>query len=312
MTTEFIWNDELLDTYSFGDGHPTQVRRARNTLDQLRAEHVPLAEVAMTREATDDELLVVHTPTYIAEIAAGLSEQWEGKNEAMNRANRQIVAGTIDASRRIMSGETTRAFSPMGAKHHAHASFASGFCVFNDMAITAKLLAADGHRVAYLDWDAHHGDGVEALTYHERNILTASIHEFGIFPGTGAGHNSYKLVYNWPLVPEDGDKHLMGAVREATDKIRLFRPDIVLLAVGADGHAEDPLSSLKYTEDGLAQAAEKVSLMANDICGGRILAGGAGGYRPDDYTPLSWTAMFRELAEGEPARVVVQKTTSGV
>lgn len=310
--TEFIWNDELLDTYSFGDGHPTQVRRAQNTLDWLRRTHVPLTEVEMTREATDEELLVVHTPAYIAEIAAGVSEQWEGKNEAMNRASRQIVAGTIDAARRIMSGETTRAFSPMGAKHHAHASFASGFCVFNDMAIAAKLLAADGHRVAYLDWDAHHGDGVEALTYHERNILTASIHEFGIFPGTGADHNTYKLALNWPLTDGDGDEHLLRSVRDATDMIRLFRPDIVLLAMGADGHAQDPLSSLRYTEDGLAQAAANVSLMANDICGGRILAGGAGGYCPDDYTPLSWTSMFRELAEGEPARVVVQSTTSGV
>lgn len=266
----------------------------------------------MTREATDAELRVVHSDAYIAEVAAGFSSEWKGQNKAMNRTNRQIVAGTVDAALRIYTGASVRAFSPMGAKHHAQYDHSSGFCVFNDMAIAAHMLTRAGWKVAYLDWDAHHGDGVENLTRDNPDILTASIHEWGIFPGTGSSSEIDKSVFNWSLGENATDVDLLRCVDEAIDCVRDFQPDVIFLASGADGHVKDPLSSLRYTYKGFAQAGRMVSEAANETCKGRILAGGAGGYCPDDYTPGSWAAVVWELVAGAPETPVVHEALSGV
>jgi len=187
-------------------------------------------------------------------------------------------------------------FNPQGAKHHAGFDYASGFCVFNDMAWAAKHFTDKGLKVAYLDWDAHHGDGVEMLTRDNKKVLTVSIHQGGIFPGTGLGSDPKKLVYNFPLDAGDGDEELMDRVVMALDIIADFEPDILLLAIGADGHVEDPLASLEFTVEGFGQAGAAVGEYAREK-GIPVLVGGAGGYTPFSYTPLAWAEVIMAMNE---------------
>jgi acetoin utilization protein AcuC len=206
-----------------------------------------------------------------------------------------IVGGTLEVARRISYGDVTRAFHPMGAKHHAQRDAASGFCIYNDMAIAATVLADSGMKVLYLDWDAHHGDGVEFLLEHRSDVVTASIHNGQIFPGTGHAHRPEAAAFNWPLrVGADGTK-LLSALDEALEIGAAFDPDIVLLAAGADGHRADPLGGLGYEVEDYQQAAQKVSEFTDAYCSSRLLVGGAGGYRADDWTPRVWFSVFEQL-----------------
>jgi acetoin utilization protein AcuC len=196
-------------------------------------------------------------------------------------------------------------FSPQGAKHHAMWNYGSGFCTFNDMAYCARVLSAAGERVAYVDIDAHHGDGVEALCYHDNRILTASIHEWGIFPGTGAHDVPEQQVWNYPLDTESGDTELVASIAGVVARLREFQPTVLLIAAGADGHETDPLSSLRYTLEGYQRVARGLARAAADLGATRILVGGAGGYQPDDVTPLVWATFVNTLAtelEGAVAR----------
>jgi len=148
-------------------------------------------------------------------------------------------------------------------------------------------------RVAILDIDAHHGDGVENLTADNPMVLTYSIHEKGIFPGTGNEDYPEKNIYNFPLVPKNtdlnsrgkGDDALRSGVEQFIDKLDTFKPDLIFITCGADGHKEDPLSSLEYSVEGYAEIAQ---LLRQNYPFMPMLMGGAGGYLPDSRTPEIW------------------------
>jgi acetoin utilization protein AcuC len=204
-----------------------------------------------------------------------------------------MCGGTELLAHRIVSGETQYGFNPQGAKHHAHRSSGGGFCVFNDMALAAHIFMDVGMRVAYLDLDAHHGDGVEALLQTESAATTASIHEGGIFPGTGLTSVPEAGVHNWPLPGRSGDEPWLRAVGEAVEVLRAFHPGVLLVSIGADAHEGDPLSSLKVTEDGYLAAGRQVGDSVRDL-GVPLLMGGAGGYQPLTWTPRIWTGFVIE------------------
>jgi acetoin utilization protein AcuC len=187
----------------------------------------------------------------------------------------------------------------MGAKHHAQRDTASGFCIYNDMAIAATHLADSGRKVLYVDWDAHHGDGVEFLLEHRLDVLTASIHNGQIFPGTGRAHRPEAAAYNWPLPSGASGEDMVTALEQALAIGADFRPDVVLLAAGADGHREDPLGGLNYEVPDFQRAATLVSDFAFEHCAGRLLVGGAGGYRADDWTPRVWFEVLQVIAVSE-------------
>lgn len=292
---DFIYGDTYL-SYVLGRSHPTRPVRALNTLRLVQATGVP-HRVVEPRMATGDELAIVHDPAYIEGIRAGYDGEWSGYRPQLHGAAALIAGGTLDAARRIITGETVRAFNPMGAKHHAMREHAEGFCIYNDMAIAATVLADAGLRVLYIDWDAHHGNGVEFLLEHRTDILTASIHNGDIYPGTGLWHRPEAAAYNWPLPSGADGIELRLALSEVFEVGAEFRPDVVLLAAGADGHKYDPLGGLGYTVEDFAAAGNRVSDFADQHCAGRILAGGAGGYRADDWTPLAWLAVVRALAK---------------
>jgi len=296
-TPDYIYSDGYLRwDLGVGDGHPTNPRRALNTLRLIEASDLPVNVIA-PRYATEAELSLVHEAEYLADTLAGRNFEWHGIQPALGSTAALMAGGTMLAVDRILSGDTIRAFNPAGAKHHAHFDHGSGFCVFNDMAMAARRFTDEGLRVMYVDWDAHHGDGVEALCADNPDVMTASIHNGMAFPGTGHRHYPKRDVWNWPLEPRATGDRLIEAVHEIVDIGYDFRPDVVLLAAGADGHRFDRMGGLGFTPEDVYLATRIVGMFADDLCGGRILAGGAGGYRWRDWTPAMWHATFRALGE---------------
>jgi acetoin utilization protein AcuC len=184
-----------------------------------------------------------------------------------------------------------------GAKHHAQFDHSSGFCVFNDFALAADIATKDhGLKVAVIDIDAHHGDGVENLTRDNPSVLTFSIHEQGIFPGTGNSDEPEKQVFNFPLNAATtglGDAGLLAGINRFIPIARAFQPDLLFITSGADGLADDPLTNLQYTVEGYTAAAQ---LLAKAFPDTLMLMGGAGGYLPDSGTPEVWAAVAAELS----------------
>jgi acetoin utilization protein AcuC len=201
-----------------------------------------------------------------------------------------------------MVGNTKLAIHFPGAKHHAQADHSSGFCIFADFAIAADIATKDyGKKVAILDIDAHHGDGTENLTAENLNVLTFSIHQDGIFPGTGDQSYPKKNVYNYPLDSNqpDGNQNkddgaLMSGVDKFCDLAAQFNPDLLFIACGADGHKDDPLTTLQYSVEGYVAAALKIKEHFPNL---PILLGGAGGYLPDTITPQVWSKVAATLCD---------------
>ena len=255
------------------------------------------------RLATRFELERVHAPDYIDEVLSGhLSSQWSGKRPDLAILASTFVGGTLTALDALINKGARTAIHFPGSKHHAQYDHSSGFCIFNDFAIAADIATKDyGLRVAILDIDAHHGDGVENLTADNPMVLTYSIHEKGIFPGTGNEDHPENNIYNFPLVPKDadldnrgkGDDPLRYGVEQFIDKLDTFKPDFIFITCGADGHKEDPLSSLEYSVQGYAAIAQLLRQHYPDM---PMLLGGAGGYLPDTRTPEVWGRVAADLA----------------
>ena len=288
----------------FDPTHPTQGRRFSNARDLLTAaakeKGLDLVEV-LPRPATEAELLRVHTSDYIdAVLNQHLSSEWDGERADLANLARLFVGGTLIALDALLTNKSKLAIHFPGAKHHAQADHSSGFCVFNDFAIAADIATKDyGLRIAILDIDAHHGDGVENLTKGNHSVITFSIHQGGIFPGTGYESEAGDF-YNIPLEAGAGDAELLEAIDQfisvvgARDRIWNWQPDLLFITCGADGHIEDPLTGLSYSVAGYVAAAKKVRERFPDL---PILLGGAGGYLPDTRTPEVWSNVAVALAK---------------
>jgi len=286
----------------FDEAHPTQGRRFSNARDLLlkeaSKEGIEVIELP-PKPANRAELLRVHSSSYIDEVLVeGLSSQWAGQRTDLAELSSLFVGGSIVALDALLTGKTKVAIHFPGAKHHAQAGYSSGFCVFNDFAIAANIATEDhGLNVTILDIDGHHGDGVENLTADNPRVITFSIHQFGIFPGTG-NESKPGYFYNYPLKEGDGDKELLEGIDEfistlsQRERICSWVPDLFFLTCGADGHREDPLTGLNYSVEGYEAAARKVRERFNDI---PILMGGAGGYLPDTRTPEIWSKVVQVL-----------------
>jgi acetoin utilization protein AcuC len=254
------------------------------------------------RLATKEELLRVHSSTYIAEVMdEHKSGQWSGQRPDLSNLAALFAGGTLVALDALLNGKSKTAIHFPGAKHHSQYDYSSGFCIFADFALAADIATKDhGKKVAILDIDAHHGDGTENLTADNPNVLTYSIHEKGIFPGTGNESEPAKLVYNYPLGSKDpaqnpnkDDQALSDGVTEFCRLADQFQPDLLFIACGADGHAEDPLSSLQFTLEGFGKVAELVRSRFPLL---PTLVGGAGGYLPDTRTPEVWSAFAENIS----------------
>jgi acetoin utilization protein AcuC len=249
-----------------------------------------------SRLATYDELALVHTDEYITSVTKDYEcDEWSGSRSDLAELAQMFVGGTLVALDALLSGETLTAIHLPGAKHHAQADHSSGFCVFADFAIAAKVAVSKGLRVAILDIDAHHGDGTENLCLEDPNIMTFSVHEGGIFPCTGLGDQAEKFAYNEPLVSGDGDVELIQAVLRFSALAADFKPDLIFVAAGADGHYLDPLSRLRYDTGGVFKA---LGNLRSGFQSTPFLMGGAGGYQPDTFTPEMWQIAAESLVKG--------------
>jgi len=310
--------DALLE-YDFGRGHPMAPHRVRLTLD-LAAELGVLDQLDVVEPSVpEDELLLgVHTPSYIAAVRAagadpdaaderfglGGSDNWAFRG--MHESSLAIASASVDGALAIQRGETLHALNLMGGLHHAMPSHASGFCIYNDAALAMRaLLDAGAARVAYVDTDAHHGDGVEAIFADDPRVLTISLHEspMTLFPGTGrvgdiGGPAALGSAVNVPLPAGTGDAawwRAFGAI--VPPLVRAFAPTVLVSQHGADGHGLDPLTHLDLSVDVQRAAAVVLHDLAHEVTGGRWLVLGGGGYATVDVVPRAWTHLVAIAAE---------------
>jgi acetoin utilization deacetylase AcuC-like enzyme/GNAT superfamily N-acetyltransferase len=321
-------HDPELSQYNFGPDHPLRPRRHLLLVDLLKEAGMLQTdgpEMLFQQQASREELLLVHSPAYVAAVerlSAGGTEDADtldaetygfemGDNPifpGMHEASARIVGGTLAACRAVMSGQARHVFNATGGFHHAMPDRASGFCIYNDAAVAiAAMLQEYEARILYVDFDAHHGDGVQAAFYDEPRVMTISFHETGryLFPGTGdllelgtgAGRG---LSVNIPLEAFTEDESWLEAVSALLPSlVHTFHPDLIISQHGCDTHAWDPLTHLSLTTRAAAAQAALTHALAHEHCQGRWVALGGGGYEMYRVVPRAWALVWSELS-GRP------------
>ncbi len=316
-----MWDDALAE-YDFGKDHPMAPVRVELTLALARELGVlARSNVRMLaiEPAGDDLLTTVHTSAYVAAVRAagrtlspdlphGLGTPDNPVFPWMHEASALVVGGTVGAARAVWEGGFDHAVNIAGGLHHAMPSLASGFCVYDDPAVAIRWLLDHGARkVAYVDVDVHHGDGVQAVFYDDPRVLTVSVHETGrtLFPGTGfpdetGGADAPGSAVNVALPPGVGDAAWLRAFHAVVPPVvRAFRPDVLVSQQGCDSHALDPLAHLLLSVDGQRAAYAAVHQLAHEVCGGRWVATGGGGYEVVQVVPRAWAHLLA-VAAGTP------------
>ncbi len=312
-----VW-DGALTQYDFGHGHPLNpvrldlTMRLARSLGVLDEKQVRIASPPM---AEDELLTTFHTPDYVAavrrcatqpgsfDLAHGLGTEDNPCFPAMHDASARVAGGTVDAALAVWEGRSRHGVNITGGLHHAMAGNASGFCVYNDVAIGIKaLLQAGAQRVAYVDVDVHHGDGVQAAFYDDPRVLTISLHESPrtLFPGTGfpeetGGKDAEGSAVNVALPPGTTDAGWLRAFHAVVPPLlRAWEPQVLVTQHGCDTHVEDPLAHLALTVDGQRASYAAMHRLAHELCDGRWVATGGGGYALADVVPRAWTHLLAE------------------
>ena len=313
-----VWTPELLG-YNFGPGHPMSPLRLRLTMELIAAFGLLDDVDVLAPDVADDDLLrLVHEQDYIdhvrAEDAGEPTHPWGigGPDNPvfahMHEASARIVGGTVAAMRAVWRGERRRAVNPAGGMHHAMARNASGFCIYNDVAVgIAAVLAEGAERVMYIDVDAHHGDGVERAFWDDDRVLTVSIHQTGksLFPGTGfpqdvGGPRARGFAANVALLPRTSGPAWLRAIEAVVEPLaREWQPQVIVSQHGADAHGRDPITDMDISVDAQRAAALMIADLAEHDAGGRWVATGGGGYDLVSTVPRAWTHLVAILA-GRP------------
>ena len=319
-TLHVSWEDQLTQ-YDFGPGHPLAPVRVELTMRLARSLGVltaPGVTVAPAPAATDADLELVHDPEYIAAVRRagesgfgpsllrfGLGTADDPVFPGMHEASALVTGATLGAARAIALGSAEHAVSIAGGLHHAMAGHASGFCVYNDPAIAISWLLGQGtERIAYVDIDVHHGDGVQAAFYDDPRVLTISLHEHPatLFPGTGrptetGGPHADGYAVNVALPAGTRDAGWLRAFHAVVPPlVRAFQPQILVSQHGCDTHWMDPLANLELTVDGQRAAHAAIHSLAHETAGGRWLLTGGGGYELVHVVPRTWTHLLAEAA----------------
>ncbi len=326
MVAGLVYHPDYL-RYDFGEDHALRQVRVRLARD-LIADYGLLKEAEEIRPepAPDAAVARVHTADYVS-VVQDLSVHPKGVayEHGLGTADNPVfggmydatmlhVGGTLRACEEVASGAHTRAMNLGGGFHHAMPDKASGFCVFNDVAVGIRSLLEDHHlrRVLYVDIDAHHADGVQSIFYEDPRVFTISLHEDGhyLFPGTGftdeigAGEGR-GYAANVPLPPYTRDVSYLYAFQEIVPPLaRAFQPEVIVSQLGADAHYLDPLTHLMLTTETYEAVGMLLDGLSKELCQGRWIATGGGGY---DVTavPRAWTVLFstmvgRELEDALP------------
>ncbi|KEO85031.1 acetoin utilization protein AcuC [Tumebacillus flagellatus] len=316
----FVFSEDYT-RYKFAEDHPFNPQRLVMTVDLIRELGLLDADHLIQPEpATDEELLRVHDARYLEAVkraslpdadpdhfaAWGLGTEDTPIFPGMHEASRLICGGTKLAAELVMSGQVQHALNMAGGLHHAHRAQASGFCVYNDIAVAiAHVREKYNARVVYIDTDAHHGDGVQWLFYEDPNVLTISFHETGkyLYPGTGeiterGEGRGYGYSLNVPLEAFTEDDSWMHAVRDVlVPVLNSFQPDLILHQNGCDAHRFDPLTHLAATTRIYREMPKLTHQLAHEHCQGRWVGVGGGGYDIWRVVPRAWTMLWAEMID---------------
>ncbi len=322
LPTTVVW-DSAMTAYNFGHSHPMAPERMELTarlarsLGLLELGHV---SVAAPLVATDEELGTVHSAEYIAavrrvsadpdapDLERGLGTEDDPAFAGMHEASARLAGGSLLAAAAILDGSAVRAVNFGGGMHHAARERASGFCIYNDAALAIQRLLDGGvQRVAYVDVDAHHGDGTQSIFWDDPRVLTISLHETGLtlFPGTGfaneiGGPNAQGSAVNVALPAGTGDAGWLRAFHAVVPQlIGAFEPEVIVSQHGCDSHRLDPLTHLNISVDGQREAATAIGNLAARYCENRWISTGGGGYNVITVVPRSWSHLIA-IAAGRP------------
>ncbi|TFG34447.1 acetoin utilization protein AcuC [Candidatus Thorarchaeota archaeon] len=330
----YPYSDALLD-YEFNQDHPLKPERLK--LTYLLSKELGLLDRCNVFEptiASKLDLEMFHSPEYIDSVIKCGSELCSDPRHGLGTADNPVftkiyetgaryVGATLDAMKKIIEG-ASNAFCISGGLHHAHKNAASGFCIFNDVAIAINhLRKKKDYKVLYFDIDAHHGDGVQNAFYRSNEVMTISIHQTGktLFPGTGfvyetGGAEGTGYAINVPVIPGAGSLELIKVYEEIVVPLfESFRPDLLVTQLGVDGHYMDPLAHLAYTSFGYETVLKSLRKLSSNNCELGWLAVGGGGYNPVNVARL-WTLFLsiildEKLPEKMPEEFANQCSSMG-
>lgn len=318
--TGYVYSNQLMQ-YRFSNEHPFNQMRLKLTTELLiDAGLLHSSQIITPRIATDEELTLIHTYDYVNAIkhaSRGILSEVESKKygfanedtsqfKHMHQHSARIVGGALKLADMIVSGEVKNGCHLGGGLHHALPGRANGFCIYNDVAITAKYLSEKYHmKVMVIDTDAHHGDGVQWSFYTQNEILNYSIHETGKFLFPGSGHytergkeQGFSYSVNVPLEPYTEDASYIDCFkRTVTPVIQSYQPDIILSVHGVDIHYLDPLTHMNCTLDSLNAVPYYIKSFADEYTDGKVLMFGGGGYNIWRVVPRAWSHVFLSLMD---------------
>jgi acetoin utilization protein AcuC len=303
-----------LALYGFGGAHPFGSDRLHAFWSRFQREGLDKAKDIVVEEPVmvDEELLLCfHSKTYVefvkkASVAGkgfldyGDTPAFKGVFEAAS----YVVGSTLRALEMVMKGKVDHAFNPIGGLHHARREFAGGFCVFNDIGVAIETARRkyNTRKIAYVDIDAHHGDGVFYEFEADPELFILDLHEDGkhLYPGTGSEYETGKgaakdTKLNLPMKPFAKDDDFMHAFLRGEKFLEQVRPELIILQCGADGIKGDPLTHLQFSEKAHVHTANFLHRLAHRHCNGRIIALGGGGYNRENIA-TAWTEVVRALS----------------
>ncbi len=315
MSAVALYVSDALGLYGFPNGHPFGTDRQAAFLREAVKRGLDKQAVhGEPRAATEEEIERFHDAALVSKVEH-LSEVGDGYLDGgdtpaypgVYEATSTVIGSALDGLARVMAGDVRRTFQPIGGLHHARRGSAAGFCVFNDCGVVIDTLRAQYgvQRVAYVDIDVHHGDGLFYPFESDPDLIFADIHEDGryLYPGTGGAEETGKgtaagVKLNIPLMPGAGDQQFRAAWEKVEAHLRHFKPEFILFQCGADSVAGDPLAHLEYTPAAHGYAAKRLCVLANELAGGRLMGFGGGGYNRNNLAQ-AWCNVLDEFLRSD-------------
>ena len=307
-----VYLGDKLAAYGFGNDHPFGPQRHHVFEQAFYQQQLDQRVDILSPVKTDRRTLeLFHVKEYIEKVIEqskfGVGYLDNGDTPAftgMYEAACYVAGSVVDAIEQLMDKDYKKAFIPIAGLHHARRHIAAGFCVVNDcgIAIETLLQKYDLQRVAYVDIDAHHGDGVFYSFEDDPRLIFADMHEDGrfLYPGTGAITETGKdratgTKLNIPMPPQSNDELFFKMWPHVENFLEKHRPQFILFQCGADSIKGDPITHMEYSEKAHAHAAKSLSDIAKRQCNGKLLAMGGGGYNHDNIA-RTWTAVVEAMA----------------